>query len=558
MMSPTTGKRSQSVPPMVEILRAFYAWVEDGNCIIASDRNADGIPKLIPMKFNRLQLHLFETMLSQAYQNQPIRIIGLKGRKGGFSTFVQALGYFIVKTRPHMHARVLAHTDQSTQDIFDIARCIYVNDPSYIDQKPPDPTNRAIEFKHPHNSSLKMRTFSGRYALSSATVQVLHISELAKAEGDPDTVRNIMLSLLNAVGLSPMTIVIIESTANRADQSGEFKKRFRDAEKGIGSFVPVFIPWFWESTYRIVGAKPKPWPDPKDQEEEDRVRAEHRLDDEQLAWRQKQIINHGGLLSFQQEYPCTVREAFQSASGLIFPSLNEKTHNLSIEPERLLKDGYRLYRGFDWGGVDPFVCTWVAYKPGKPKFSIDMARCPNLWREMSEWMYDPKTGRPVTHDDHGIDCVRYVATQWNMTGHVHVFKELYDFNFAAEGRWIADNAHAVLKGTGNWPISASVGDKSRVDCLAAFRAQGVPVMGYDLDKRVRGDKGEVEYGIDRLNQLIVASYPIVYDPDPLPQMELEDRTNRRRGMFGFGFCSMEHMRAVYERREQQRFRRRAG
>ena len=545
----------ESVPPMVQILRDFWLWVGDGKCIIKSDRTPDGVPRLMPLKPNRLQVHLYTKMIEQAYRNQPIRIIGLKGRKGGFSTWVEALAYFIVKNNPQIYAQVIAHTDPSTRDIFEIAGRIYVNDPDWA-HKPKFPEKHTIDFTRMHDSKLNTRTFGGQYVSSSATINVEHISELAKVEGDPATVADQMQSLLNAVPGSPMSIIVIESTANRADKSGQFEKRFREAQRGEGSFEAAFMPWFWETSYRSQGPPLKPLLDQKEREAEELARDTYGLDEEQLRWRRKQIVDQGGRIRFEQDFPSSIEEAFQVAAGKVFPSLREKTHTLCVEPGALLSDGYQIYRGFDWGGRDPFVCITVAHKVGRARFTIDVPRCPNLWRELTGWIYDDN-GRPVDRDNHGIDALRYVVTKYNMTGHVHVFQEMFDFNFAAEGRWIADNAQAVKRAHADWPIAGSVGDRSRPDCIAAFRSQGVQCIPYVLDT-VRAEQGEVLYGVDRLNELIVASFPIVYEPEPPPPMEQEERTNRRRGMFGFGFCSLEHMHALTQHREQQRIKRRAG
>jgi len=535
--------------PLVPVLQHFWEWLGTGHCRI---KNRHGrMETLVP---NQLQKDIYFAMLVQAKAGLPVRIVILKSRKPGCSTFIQALCYFLVRHYPHIYAQVLAHTDPSTRDIFEIAARIYVHDPDWA-QRPAWPTGGTISFADQQDSQFNIRTLGGQFASSSANIQVLHISELAKVAGDARFVQDQLASVLGSVADTPNTLVFIESTALHADESGEFQRRCEAAQKGEGSFAFVFAPWFNEPSNTVADPGPLP-PLPEteewkpDREAEEALRQQFpQLSDGQLLWRRRKIVDLGGLHKFRQDHPATAEEAFEAATGRVFPKLKRLTHHLVVAPETLLEQSYTFYRGVDWGGRDPFAAVWVAHNArARSRFTLDVGACPDLWRELTHWSYDQR-GKPRDADNHGIDALRYAVTYWHMTGHVHVWREFFDPNFAEAGRWVQDNAHGVLERNGQWPIDGTVADRGRPDCISAFIAQGIPTEPYNL-REVTGRPGEILFGVDRLNELIVASYPIEYDPEPPPVEELHRRRQSRTGLT-FGYSSLEELFAERARAEER-------
>jgi hypothetical protein len=532
--------------PLVPVLQHFWEWLGTGHCQIKS-RGGSGLISLIP---NQLQKDMYFTMLVQAKAGRPIRLIILKGRKPGCSTFIQALGYFLVRHYPHISAQVLAHTDRSTQDIFEIAARMYVHDPDNA-QRPAWPTAGTISFMEEHDSQFNIRTLGGQFASSSANHQFVHVSELAKVQGGKDFVQDQMASVSGSIADTPNTFLFIESTALHADESGEFQRLCETVQRGEGPFGFVFSPWFNEPSNTVAGAGPLPtFPEgdewKADREAEDALREQFpQLSDGQLFWRRNKIMQLGGLHKFRQDHPATPEEAFEAATGRIFPKLRKATHDWRAAPEELLAQGYGFYRGVDWGGRDPFACLWIAHNPrARSRFTVDAKECPETWRELTHWNWGPH-GKPVDADNHTIDAGRYAVTYYRMTGHVHVFREVYDADFVARGDSVADNAHAVLTENGSWPIGGTVADRGRPDCINTFINQGIPTEGYNIPG-VIGRGGEVQFGIDRLSELIVASYPIEYDPEPLPVEEVHRRRQSRTGLT-FGYSGLEELYAERQR-----------
>lgn len=525
-------------PAMVSLLRGYWDWVARRQFMIKVD-TPEG-PIVQPLVPNELQRTMYEEWMAQAKAGLPIRQLDYKSRKMGCSTFSLGLAYYMVKTREHMHAVVVAHTDQSTRDLFEIVARAYVYDPDHK-ARPAWPDGSTLDCMAERDSKLTIRTFGGQYPLSSATLQFLLISELAKVQGDKEYVQGQLMSLLNAVKHAPLTFVGIESTANRADDSGEFEARAREAEKGTGPFAFVFGAWHEEPGYAVAGPPLEPLADELERKAEDEL-IERRpyLSDEQLRWRRVQIRNLRGLRNFQQEYPDNPEEGFQVASGRVFPSLRRERHGWSQRVEALLSAGYELYRGVDWGGADPFVCVCVAHRPGgNGRFTVDTEACPELWRELTHLLYDGR-GKPRDRDNHGVDALRYAVTYYNMTGHVHALAEIYEPNFAIDDQGIDWCADRVLTLSGDWPIAGTVGDRSRLDSLASFRAAGIPIVGYEI-KGVTGRGSEIMYGVDRLNELMMATGELRPGPGPLSAEERHERLQRLVG-HQFGFVR----RSVYE------------
>ncbi|MDD4888349.1 MAG: hypothetical protein PHU85_00330 [Phycisphaerae bacterium] len=559
-----TAAPSETATPMVPILRGFWLWLHTppgaaaqarmraagvvgpitGPCVI-KDKDAH----LITLVPNSLQTDVYLAMLEQAKLGLPVRVLILKYRKPGCSTIVEALGYYLVKHYPHRYAQVVAHTESSTRDIFEITARMFVYDPEHTSQ-PKWPAASTLDFQDQHDSWLQVRTFGGQYISSSANIQFLHLSELAKVAGDQESVQQQMLSVSNSVADSPFTVIVIESTANGADTSGEFERRARLAMKGEGSFAFVFAPWYDEPRAVLGDEAPLPaLTEPKEiAAEAELLERVPQLSNAQLRWRRQKIADSGSLIKFMQDFPSTPDEAFSVAEGRVFPALRKERHGLHRPVGELLADGYQLYRGFDWGGVDPFVTLCVAHHRDRPtQFTVDIGACPHFWHELTHLTYGPR-GRPRDENNHGVDVIRYIATFWNFTGHGHVFAEWYDPDFAAQGRSIDDNAADVHRLCEAWSFTGGVGDRSRPDCINSFRKAGICLQPYTCEAaESRGQ--EVQYGVDFLNRLIVASAPARYPAPPLTRDQRDKAFTRRTGL-KIGYAGVDAVGRALERNRE--------
>jgi hypothetical protein len=155
--------------------------------------------------------------------------------------------------------------------------------------------------------------------------------------------------VLQAVPEADGTEVILESTANGVGNF--FHQKWRDAENGVGDFIAIFVPWFWQEEYR------KQPPADFSMDAEEREYAElYALTAEQMAWRRNKIAELKDPALFKQEYPATAAEAFQMSGhdSYIKPALVAKARKaecdesgplvIGLDPARFGKDGSAMAR----------------------------------------------------------------------------------------------------------------------------------------------------------------------------------------------------------------------
>lgn len=526
MFSSTTSMRDR--------LYGFWEWVRSGQAVIKDRRGA-----LAAWKPNAMQVAIFSRCLAQANSGLPIRIVGLKPRKVGFSTFVQALFFFLTRNTPQCSARVIAHTRDATRDIFEISERLAKN-ARRADLKM---KIGGSEIRFAHDSALTLRTAGGENVSSGATINCLHLSELAKWPGTREAVKGQLASVMQSVPTEPESIVFVESTANMIDTSGLFKAMWNAAQADDNPYEPFFFPWFEEASYSIPGARLRA---EEKTEYEKKLQDKCGVTDAQLAWRRAKINGDfaGDERYYLQEFPATAEEAFQAPAGLIFPMLSEEKHARCIPPDQLAQRGYTLYRGVDWGGADPFACVWVAHRPGLPAFSVDRHACPHTWRELAGYYWDAG-GRPVDLDDHTLDALRYAISFFSMRGHVHVYRELYLEDSAGHNLSPVDQAILVRNATSpTEEIAGTVCDRSQPGNINLFNQQRVSSCAYAPPDRT-GTYGEKVDGLMRMQALMIGSAPLFYDPAP-QTWEQDYLARKRRRALPAGVSSHEMMIALTE------------
>lgn len=119
-----------------------------------------------------------------------------------------------------------------------------------------------------------------------------------------------LAGLGQAIPDEPGTEVVLESTANGVGNM--FHSMVQDAQRGIGDYRLVFIPWFWQPEYRA------PIPDGFVMDADEAAYAErYGLEAQQMAWRRRKIQTdfRGDVALFDQEYPATPALAFRAAAS---------------------------------------------------------------------------------------------------------------------------------------------------------------------------------------------------------------------------------------------------
>lgn len=331
---------------LLESLVLFYKWILTGQCIIR-DIFANHVV-LVP---NKTQLVILATMMQQAFEDKPVRLVILKARKVGVSTFIQALFYFLSGLHDNKLAKTIGHEAGATQEIFDITRliaesCDYVE--SRVGQK-------GILFGN--RSNYLCRTAGGHGVGAGGTPNYLHLSEFALWQLKKDETDSTLTNSVPDINLD--TIIAYESTARGREQ---FWFKFDSASDPENPYEPIFIPWFFDEKCQVPYKIDKENFEITEDENEliDRAReAGVYLSIEALQWRRDKIKS-GGPEKFRQEYPSTPEEAVAASKGLILPGLRSCIiDNLPFNIDEM--QGSERLGGIDYGYFDPTVIISAIY-----------------------------------------------------------------------------------------------------------------------------------------------------------------------------------------------------
>lgn len=265
-----------------------------------------------PLVFNRAQQYIHEALEIQKASTGKVRALILKGRQQGCSTYVGARFYHESTWRTGIRTFILTHEDQATQNLFEMVNRYHEHCPDAV--RPSTGAANAKElFFDVLDSGYKVGTAGTKGVGRSSTIQLFHGSEAAFwPHADTHAA-----GVLQAVPDADDTEIILESTANGVGNL--FHQKWSDAENGIGEFIAIFVPWFWQEEYRKEQGI--------DYTQEEREYATlYELDMHQMAWRRNKIAELKDPILFKQEYPATAAEAFQMSG-----------HNSYIKPELIAK-----------------------------------------------------------------------------------------------------------------------------------------------------------------------------------------------------------------------------
>jgi hypothetical protein len=229
-------------------------------------------------------------MVRQRQAGYPVRIILLKPRQVGWSTWSEAEGFYEINTRPNRTGLVVSADTDSTNFVFAMTKL-------YHDQMPPDlkrPTDQSnrkeIIYAAPHRSKFITQTAGKDVLGRGGTVHFFHASEVAFWQRAKEG----LAAVLQMVPQGDVTTsVILESTANGV--GGSFHDMFWQAyerkqkEDDLSGYLPVFFPWHKFPAYKTL--TPKGFNLYEDEED---IKNFFKLTDEQIFWRRLKIHELGG------------------------------------------------------------------------------------------------------------------------------------------------------------------------------------------------------------------------------------------------------------------------
>lgn len=291
-------------------------------------------PKVGPLEpfiFNTAQEYLHARIEAQRKRIGRVRIIIVKGRQQGCSTYVAARYYHRATRNEGQSVFILSHESQTTEKLFNIVERYHDNAPSVARPHAEVHNRRQLEFAN-LKSDYSVGTAGNENVGRGGTLQLFHGSEVAFWENTDQ----IQTGILQSVPDLPDTEIILESTAN--GMANMFYDLVIEAEAKKNDFEVVFIPWYWQPEYRRPAPADGIWTLTPEEEEYCALYSQSPyqripLDKEQIYWMRAKISEfRGNKWKFYQEYPAYLQQAFQtSGDSLISSEAVIRARKLKVE-----------------------------------------------------------------------------------------------------------------------------------------------------------------------------------------------------------------------------------
>ena len=278
---------------------------------------------LAPFILNKEQKILHEAAENQLEEKGKVRLIVLKGRQQGVSTWTAARFYWkLWRTQQGKSLRsfILTHKDEATDNLFGMTKRYHDNLPEHM--RPPTLKSNAKELVFADTGcNYTVATAGGVEIGRSLTLHFVHSSEVAFW---PNAEMHVASMLNTALSKADGTESIIESTANGI--GNVYHRYWIDAIKGESIYKAVFLAWFLHEEYKLDC--PEDWDPPQEFLECGQL---YELTWEQLYWAyetNREFATAAGLPhdkftpKFKQEYPCNAEEAFQTSGDSFIPAIS--------------------------------------------------------------------------------------------------------------------------------------------------------------------------------------------------------------------------------------------
>lgn len=266
---------------------------------------------LAPFTLNKAQEYLHQRAEDMLKRKGYIRIIVLKGRQQGISTYISGRFYYKATGLSGVKIGILTHEQKATDNLFAMVRRYHDNCLVLLKQSTAADSAKELWFDK-LDTRYQISTAGAKATGRSSTLQFFHGSEVAFWQSAADH----MSGIGQALPLVDGSESFLESTADGVNNI--FHAKWQDAVRGDSEYEAVFIPWFWEPGYSI-----EPPTDFVLDPEEAELRDTYDLTLGQMAWRRMKILGDftGDIGLFNQEYPCSPEMAFMRGSkgSLISP-----------------------------------------------------------------------------------------------------------------------------------------------------------------------------------------------------------------------------------------------
>ena len=250
---------------------------------------------LTTLVLNDVQETLHQMAERQRVKKGKVRLLVLKARQPGVSTYVEARFFWKTIRGQGQRAFILTHQEAATDNIFAMAKRFHAQYPA--DERVTLPrltANNSRELKFGDiDCSYRVGTAGTEGLGRSETIQLFHGSEVAHWPHAETYAAGVLQAVPDADG----TEVWLESTAN--GPAGLFYTLCTRAEAGIGEFQMAFIPWFVHAEYKK--SAPRDWLPDGDWRD---YGENNGLTQSQLYWAWKKNAELAGAIGEALDKPC--------------------------------------------------------------------------------------------------------------------------------------------------------------------------------------------------------------------------------------------------------------
>src|SRR5262249_40998432 len=149
------------------------------------------VGQIEPFVFNAAQQRLHKVIEEQRAKTGRVRVIVLKARQLGISTYIAARLYHRTINNPGLRTIIIGHERRASSNLFDIVRRFHENMPDEL--KPSTGvSNREELIFDKIDSGYLVSVATGEGTGRSATAQLLHASEAAFWENLPSQMASLM------------------------------------------------------------------------------------------------------------------------------------------------------------------------------------------------------------------------------------------------------------------------------------------------------------------------------------------------------------------------------
>jgi len=302
-------------------------------------KTEDTPPLIIPFRMNPIQC-VYRSLKAAVPVPKATgkRILTLKARRMGITTYEQITSYATVRTKRGSELLTIAQSKPEAEKIFRMVHLMHDTDPNYM--RLDLDRNDALAYKALRTCFTI--TSCGAVAVSrGSTLVKVHGTEVAHWDLNYDDTNNLVIALGTAARRGEL---IMETTAKGLDNW--FAETWKEAERGKNIWTPIFLGWYLDPRNSIQTTY------------DDRVLIKETLDEEeaylverfncninQLAWRRE--VSKGGAKYkklFKQEYPATADEAFQATGSSFFNSDTLSTLSLRCKEPIRETEGLTIWK----------------------------------------------------------------------------------------------------------------------------------------------------------------------------------------------------------------------